>query len=323
MFKALAITALLAVGVRAEVRIEKINFKGWPNSYRMTNGEVELVVTSDIGPRIMRYGFVNGQNLFWEQPEGLGKSGEQDWQLRGGHRIWIGPEDIKYTYGPDNGPIDLKVDGKTIIATSPVEPSTGIQKQLIVNMDASGTEVRITHRLINKTNMPLEYAAWALTMMAPGGVGITGFPPRGTHPKDLPPTNPLVMWAFTNLSDKRWTFLRKYFTLRQDPNNADPQKLGHHNNKTWGAYLLWSDLFLKRYDTGEPAQRHPDFGCSFEMFTNDKFLEIETMGPLQRVLQGASVEHVERWSLHKNVKIGAWTDEELDRVLVPLMSSTR
>jgi hypothetical protein len=28
---------------------------------------------------------------------------------------------------------------------------------------------------------------------------------------------------------------------------------------------------------------------------------------------------VERWTLHKNVKIGALTDAELDRVLLPLV----
>ena len=38
-------------------------------------------------------------------------------------------------------------------------------------------------------------------MMAQGGHGIHGFPPRGTHPEMLAPTNPLVMWAFTNLAD--------------------------------------------------------------------------------------------------------------------------
>ena len=37
------------------IKIGKINYRGWPNSYRMSNGEVELVVTADVGPRIIRY----------------------------------------------------------------------------------------------------------------------------------------------------------------------------------------------------------------------------------------------------------------------------
>ena len=64
-------------------------------------------------------------------------------------------------------------------------------------------------------------------MMAQGGTGISGFPPRGTHPANLEATNPLVMWAYTNLADFRWRFTRKYQTLRQDPNNKEAPKAGH------------------------------------------------------------------------------------------------
>src|SRR6202795_3088202 len=86
----------------AAVRVEKIAYKGWPNCYRITNGEVELIVTSDIGPRIMRYGFVGDQNFFKEFTESLGKTGEPAWVLRGGHRVWAAPEDAVRTYAPDN-----------------------------------------------------------------------------------------------------------------------------------------------------------------------------------------------------------------------------
>src|SRR4029077_18781182 len=92
MWKGLWLGVLLSMSAAGAVKIEKINFKGWPNSYRMSNGEVELVVTGDIGPRIIRYGFLGGQNLFKEYAEQMGKSGEKDWQIRGGHRLWVGPE---------------------------------------------------------------------------------------------------------------------------------------------------------------------------------------------------------------------------------------
>ena len=61
-------------GGSGAVKVEKISYKGWPNCYRVSNGEVELVVTGDIGPRIMRYGFVGGQNLFKEFAEQMGKT---------------------------------------------------------------------------------------------------------------------------------------------------------------------------------------------------------------------------------------------------------
>jgi len=63
----LAIAGLFVTsGARGEVRVEKVEYKGWHNCYRVTNGEVELIVTGDVGPRVIRFGFVGGQNLFKE-----------------------------------------------------------------------------------------------------------------------------------------------------------------------------------------------------------------------------------------------------------------
>lgn len=298
--------------------IEKMAWGGWPNCYRITNGEVELIVTSDVGPRIMRYGFVGGQNLFKEYTEQFGKSGEPDWQLRGGHRIWLAPEHMPRTYAPDNEPVEVFVDAGVLRAVQPVEPSTGIQKEIEVTLAPSGSQVQVLHRLKNTLAWDIEFAPWALTMMAQNGHGITGFPPRGTHPEMLEPTNPLIMWAFTDLRDERYTFLEKYFILRQDPANSKPTKLGHFNEKTWGAYLLGSDLFVKQVNA-EVGKPYPDMGCSYETFTRHDMLEIETLGPITKVAPGATLEHLERWSLHAGVSIPAWTDAALDAVLLPLL----
>jgi hypothetical protein len=319
MLKVPAILVLTTMSATAAVRIEKVNFKGWPNSYRVTNGEIELVITSDIGPRIMRYGFVGGQNFFKEFAETLGKSGEPAWVPRGGHRVWAAPEDAVKTYAPDNGPIHIEIKGDILEATEPVEPLTGLEKTLVVKMSPQGTAVEVLHRIRNASKHEMELAPWALTMMAPGGVGIHGFPPRGKHPEVLSPTNPLVMWAFSNLSDHRWRYTKKYLLLHQDPKNADPQKLGSFNKRTWAAYSLNSELFIKRYDAGDSPQGYPDFGCSFETFTNADFLELETLGPLRHLKPGASLEHVEHWTAHRNVRLTHWTDEELDSTVLPLV----
>jgi hypothetical protein len=304
----------------AAVKIEKKDYKGWPNSYRIFNGEVEVVITSDIGPRIMRYAFTSGQNVFKEFAEGLGKSGEAVWQLRGGHRIWVAPEDAVKTYAPDNGPVHVSIKGDVIEATEPIEPLTGLEKQITVKMSPAGTAVEVLHRIRNTTKKNINLAPWALSMMAPGGVGIHGFPPRGTHPEVLAPTNPLVMWAFTDLADKRWQFTKKYLILRQDPNNhGQPQKLGAFNPHTWAAFLLGADLFIKHTEA-DPKRTYPDFGSSFETFTNAEFLEQETLGPMTNLGPGATVDHVERWTLQKNVHIREWNDAELDRVLLPLVA---
>jgi hypothetical protein len=308
--------------MQAAVRVEKTQYKGWKNNYRVTNGEVELIVTADVGPRIIRFGFAGGQNLFKEFADQMGKSGEDKFQLRGGDRVWKAPEDPVATWAPDNVPVEIQVTSTGLIAREPVEPLTKLQKEIEISMEPSGTNVTVSHRITNRSLFPLEFSAWALTMMAPGGVAVAGFPPRGHHPQNLDATNPLVMWAYTNLADPRWKFTRKYLTLRQDPNNREPQKIGSSNPDTWVAYLLNDEAFIKRTKP-DLSKRYPDFGCSFETFTNQDFLEVETLGPLTKLAPGQTVELVEHWGLFRNLKVSDLTDEELDRVLLPLLGNLR
>lgn len=160
------------------MKVEKVAYAGWPNCYRVSNGEIELIATTDVGPRIMRLGFVGGQNFFAEfQPE-LGKSGEDKWMPRGGHRLWKAPEDTVLTYALDNSPVQVTVLADGLTLTQPVEDETGLQKQITVRMAPTGTVVNVLHRIANTGGWPVTFAPWALTMMAPGGTAFTGFPPR-------------------------------------------------------------------------------------------------------------------------------------------------
>ncbi len=304
------------------VKVEKVDYKGWHNCYRVTNGEVELIVTGDVGPRIIRYAFVGGQNLFKEFADQLGGTNEAKFQLRGGDRVWKAPEDPIATWAPDNVPVEIQVTATGLIARAPIEPLTNLQKEIEVSLALSGSNVTVSHRITNHSLFTLEFAPWALTMMAPGGTAVSGFPPRGRHPINLEATNPLVMWAYSNLSDPRWKFTKKYLTLRQDPNNSEAQKLGLFNPDTWGAYLLNGEAFVKRYKA-DPSKTYPDFGCSFETFTDNTFLEIETLGPMTKVLPGKMVEHVEHWALYRNVRPTELTDQELDHLLLPLVQAVR
>jgi len=115
-------------------------------------------------------------------------------------------------------------------------------------------------------------------------------------------------------------FTRKYLTLRQDPNNNDAQKLGLFNKETWAAYFLGGEAFLKR-TKADPTKTYPDFGASFETFTNSEFLEVETLGPLTRLQPAQTVELTETWSLFRNVKLAGISDDESDRVVLPMLKS--
>src|SRR5579864_452918 len=134
MWKVVPVVLIITMSISAAVKIEKTQYRGWPNCYRISNSEVELIVTTDVGPRIIRYSFLGGQNLFKEFDEQMGKHGESSWEPRGGHRVWMAPEDPVLTYALDNSPIRAEVKADVIELTGNVEKETGLEKQMVVKL---------------------------------------------------------------------------------------------------------------------------------------------------------------------------------------------
>jgi len=293
------------------VIIEKVAYGGWDNCYRMSNGEVELIATSDVGPRIIRLGFVGAENEFHEAKSQLGKVGGDDWRIYGGHRLWVAPEASPRSYFPDNRPVEAKIEGNALKLTAPPEfdPSfkvnTGIQKAIEITMYPDG-HVVLVHRISNAGLWPVELGPWSLSVMASGGRAIIPAPEPRPHPQALLPVRRMAVWSYTNLADPRWIWGKKYIVLRQDPSRREPQKLGVGNERGWAAYARSGHLFLKLVKYVEGAT-YPDFGSNMEIWTNSEILEVETLGPMSTLKPGQSVEHVENWFLFKNVEV---TDDE-------------
>ena len=180
------VAASATAGAGPTVTIEKIAFAGWPNCYRVSNGVVELVATTDVGPRIIRFGFVGGANLFFVREDFAGQTGGAEWKNYGGHRLWHAPEDKVRTYEPDNSAITAREVPNGLVLSSPVEARSGMQKEIEVTLDPATSEVHLVHRLRNAGPWPVECAAWAISVMAPGGFAIAPMPTT-FHPDRLLP----------------------------------------------------------------------------------------------------------------------------------------
>lgn len=319
----LLIVPLLAFDQGGAVKMEKVPYKGWEHCIRLSNGQIELIVTTDVGPRVIRFGFVGGQNLFKEYEAQLGKTGGEEWRIYGGHRLWHAPEAIPRTYWPDNEPVSSEWDGKTLKLRQPLEKTTGIVKEIEITLDPNENRVLLVHRLINKNLWEIEVSPWCLTVMAPGGRAIFPQEPYRPHSEYVLPARPLVLWHYTNMQDPRWKWGTKYIQLKQDPtvpnDERGKQKVGFLNTLGWAAYYLNGELFLKRYGF-DPKATYPDYGCNTETFTNAEMLEVETLGPLVKLPPEGKVEHLEHWFLYK-VEVGE-EEAEIDQQILPLVQQT-
>lgn len=257
---------------------------------RVTGGEYELTVPLDFGPRILSLRLQEGPDVLREvEPQAGGG---------GGHRVCVAPERRDVTWVDDNRPVTIEhVEDYRLIVRGGREDRTGLIREIAIEIDDG--VINVTHQIYNTNPWTIELAPWAQTALRPGGWAIAPFPARGTQSEATGPSNPLVMWPYTDLSDERWKLLPGHVTLRQDSNSTrSPQKIGSFREETWCSYVWNGYVFEKRSQAYEHMD-YPDMGCSFELFTDPGMLKLETLSPIVTLEPGECVRHEEEWSLTK------------------------
>lgn len=296
--------------------MEKVTFNGW-DCLRLANDEVELVITRDVGPRVIRCGYIGATNLFREMPGQQGGRDETEWMIRGGHRFWVAPEANPWSYERDNTPYAAaEVIAGGVRVRQEAGPITGLAKEMAITLAPNKNEVTLVHTLTNARDTAVECAPWALSVMNQKGQAVIPLPAKIPHTERLTHNQTWNIWAYTQFNDPRWTFGNRYLFFRQDP-ALGPNKLGIAHREKWVAYQLDGFLFVKRFDHFE-GQRYPDGGCSLETFSNEEMLEIESLGPLTVLKPGGSVSHTETWQLFKDVP-RCGDDADVDRHILPLL----
>jgi hypothetical protein len=306
--------------------VEVIEYRGWKNNLLLANDAAEIVVTLDVGPRVIAYRQPGGFNVLKNYDSMMGGTGEAEWQIRGGHRFWLAPEDLTRTYFADNRPVKWeKIGDLAVQFTPPPETEYGVQKVMELQLDQHSSRVDLKLKVTNIGTKPTDLAPWGPTVMAPGGMEIIplpakynhpGHPSRAKSPADYAPNQELILWPFFDFADTRWTFGSKYIFLRQDVNKG-PTKIGLAHRMGWVAYLNGGVLFVKRFDYREGAN-YPDLGTRYQTFSNEDMLEMETVGELVTLQPGQSAELIESWELFGNVP-AVRTEADVDRVILPLV----
>ena len=301
------------------VKISKTEYLGWANCIKISNGIVELIVTTDVGPRIIHYGFKGGPNHMKVFAGQAGKCGADEWMSYGGHRLWHSPEEKPRTYDEDNFPCEWKKIENGIWTRSVMDPWTQVDKEIEIVLDPVSSQVTINHRITNRNAWDIEFSVWCLTVMAAGGREII---PQITEGPDLLPNRTIALWTYSKMNDPRVSWLDKYILLDQDSEAKSPFKIGLPVPDGWVAYANFGQLFVKRFDFVEEAD-YPDFGlCSFETYTNSEMTELESLSPLWLVEPGDAIEHVEVWELHDQVEKPE-NEKEIDKLILPIIKGKR
>ena len=312
----------VGAGDPAPIKVSTEVFEGYGECVKMSNGTVELFITKEVGPRVICYRYVGGKNIFGTLKKGEGdiKTELGTWEAFGGHRFWHAPE-LTGTYAPDSNPVQFDMVGRsTARFVCDCKEITGMRKEMYVRLDKTGSCVTVTHTLTNKGLLPVTVAPWGITIMESDGTAIIPQEPYAKHSENVLPVRPMVMWAFTNLSDERFKIGKRYVRLACDSSLKEPQKFGVTDTLGWAAYAKGSRLFVKRFGY-DKSFNYPDYGCNVEVYTAGRMLELETLGQLEMLKPGESATHVEHWYLFSDVELGT-TEESIAKKLLPIIHKT-
>ena len=306
------------------VTVKEISsFKDYGRCVSISNGVIEAYVTVDLGPRIIKFGFVDGQNLMQSNRKEFGNKTDEKftqffgegkaWENFGGHRIWLSPEAYPDTYYPDCDTVKYTTTETGAVFMPKPETENGVAKTLEIKMDPDDTNMQVIMKVKNISNENKKFAIWGLTVSEKNGTVII---PMNTNNTGLLHNRSVSVWPYTDMSDERIYWGKRYVTVKHNPDAQNPLKLGFDLNDGTVYYVLGDDVFCKKYDTRHPDAEYPDAGCSFETYSCAVFTEVESLGELKTVKPDEVSTHIESWSLcKKNIDIDFRNDDSIDNLL--------
>ena len=295
--------------------LQTIEYRGWKDCLLLDNGDIELVVSVGLGPRVLSFKHKGGANFFKNFDDQMANVSQDTWQSYGGHRLWHAPEVWTRTYYPDVQPVKYKweenvrlvfggydVPCSRLTLTCETETTSRLQKEIVIDFPDSGSLVKVEHRIYNRGPWAAKFAPWALSVMAPGGTVIVPqepFVPHGPgEGQSFAAGRALVLWQFTNMADPRFVWGKRFIRMSQNDAYPTKQKFGGMIKPGWAAYDFGSELFIKRF-AFFPGANYPDYGCNAEFYTEPGMLEIESLGPEEAVEPGECAVHIETWRIEQ------------------------
>lgn len=263
------------------------------------NQHLNIDFLTTVGPRIVGFRPVSGgDNLFAETPDINWDTPHGIFNLWGGHRLWVSPQNATTTSIPDDEPPEItQNEGRQIEIVGPIEKVTGLQKRIVLTLFPDRPAAHVNHTLTNYYDRPITLSVWAITQLRLGGFGILPQNTKSLDPAGLLPNRNLVLWPYSKWNNDRIRYKGDHHLIIAKA-DRDSFKIGYMNQEGWLGYAWCNYLFLKKFNP-ETGSIYPDMGCNTEIYIQDRFIELETLGPLVDLYPGESTSHDEIWEIHQ------------------------
>lgn len=297
----LLILSLYCLTADAKSTIQKIVYKGWIDSYRISSSDCSLVVVPEIGGRIMEYSY-NGNNVIWEDFSLYGMTFEIDneWHNYGGSKTWVAPQTL-WGWPPDsmmdNGKCNAEIitsdDGSQLLRITGA-PSLKLGTLIIREISlADSGEAVIKQTVRNISDKPVTCGVWGISYMKTPSLVAFPVKPKSKF------SNGITYFNAESKNSKQFSIkdgfcITKYL--------GEQGLIGSDSDGPWMVWFKDSMAYIKMFDAMEKGAEYPNGGCSVQVLTGDAksgYLEMELYGPLAKLKPGESASYTERWRIQE------------------------
>src|SRR5687767_12741535 len=122
--------------------IKKVDYEDVSDCVEISNGDVRVLVSTSFGPRILFYGYDDGENVLGWHPHAAVQTANGTWKPYGGHRLWVAPENMPLSYDPDNEVVEYEIIGGLAAKfRSTAGRGYPVDKELQVSLSEKGVSV--------------------------------------------------------------------------------------------------------------------------------------------------------------------------------------
>lgn len=279
------------VSVFAGEGIKFITMLGEPDCIELKNPQIRVVLCPSSGGRVLEYS-LNGKHAL---PLPEVKPGKK---INPAGRLDIGPE-LTTPKRPVlwNGDWTGEISGnRRARLTSPPCPNTKVQLIRDYELDAKTTRFTCTQTIKNISDKAVEYCYWSRTFAIGEGIAYIPLTPPSRFP------NSYVMYESGNVinmkpEDTNIRIRDNFIEILAAPKKP---KLGFDSYAGWMAYHMRNDLiFFKQYDADSDWVYNEAAGLTASIWYPDHMnvVELEPIGPRQRITPGGKASFTETWYL--------------------------
>lgn len=251
----------------------------------VSDGENDIAVTLDYGPRIVSVANRNGKSMIYNDVDDV-------YCRCHGHKMRLTLErstngvycdDLPVRYSPMS-------DGVRFVQTITDPIALELYMDVVPSSETGG--IMIVHSVLNKSNEDCKLSIYTETPFKPEGFV---FVPQSNVPESEKPARVLTLWHGVKWTDPRLYIGDQYvFVSPTNDTILHRLKTGSNNTAGWCGCTSGNSSFIIRYVHSRSAL-YPFSSCSSFATSCSDYMSIQTTSPFYRIAPGETARHVENW----------------------------